>query len=134
MPPENVTILPNHGFAMNCLASSFGLLEYDWNRRNGKIPSTAVKSCTRNILFNPPDKETTDVCSLAVPNAQPSDEGWYCCVATNEGGSTVDCAWLEINSKLQYALLSCIDMTAVYVIMEILNGIIYSQGLHQLTE
>ena len=91
---------------MNCLALSFGLLKYDWNKRNGNLSHTAVKSCTLNILFNPPDEETTDVCSLSITNAQPSDEGWYCCVATNEGGSTIDCAWLDIISKLEYALVT----------------------------
>ena len=46
----------------------------------------------------------TSVYSLAVHNVQLSDEGWYCCVATNEGGSRTDCAWLEVNSKLYYML------------------------------
>ena len=98
--PKNVTALPNHNFTMNCLALSFGLLKYDWKRRNGALPQAAVKSCTHNILFNPPDKESTDICSLTVEHVQPSDEGWYCCVATNEDGSKRDCAWLEVNSKL----------------------------------
>ena len=100
--PKNVTALPNHSFTMNCLALSFGLLKYDWNKQNGVLPQAAVKSCTHNILFNPPSKETTDVCSLTVEHVQPSDEGWYCCVATNEGGNRTNCAWLEVNSKLRY--------------------------------
>ena len=61
-------------------------------------------SYTEDVLFNPPGEETTDVYSLTMNNVQPSDEGWYCCVATNEGGSTIDCAWLEVNSKLYYSL------------------------------
>ena len=87
---------------MKCLALSFGLIKYDWSRRDGIIPQTAVKSCAQNILFNPPGEDTTDGSSLTMNNVQPSDEGWYCCVATNEGGSTMDCAWLEVNSKLCY--------------------------------
>ena len=82
---------------MNCLALSFGLLQYDWIKYDGALPQTAVKSY---IYFNSLSKETTSVYKLAVHKVQPSDEGWYCCVATNRGGSTVDCAWLEVNSKL----------------------------------
>ena len=98
--PKNVTALPNDSFTMTCLASSFGLLKYDWSKRNGVLSQAAVKSCTHNILFNPPGYETTDVSSLTVQHVQPSDEGYYCCVATNEGGSISNCSWLEVNSKL----------------------------------
>ena len=84
---------------MNCLALSFGLLKYDWSKRDGILPQTAVQSCVYNILFDPLSEELTSVYNLVVYNVEPSDEGWYCCVATNEAGSTVDCAWLEVNSK-----------------------------------
>ena len=99
--PENVTILPNQSFFMNCLALSFGFLKDDcWTKRDGVLPKTTVKSCVHNILFDPLIDQTTNVYNLAVYNVQASDEGWYCCVATNDAGSTVDCAWLEIDSKL----------------------------------
>ena len=103
LSPENVTILPNNSFTMSCLALSFGLLKYDWSKHDGILPPTAVKSYTHNIMFNPLGEETTDVYSLTVHNVQASDEGWYCCIATNEAGSTMDCAWLEVNSKLHLA-------------------------------
>ena len=83
---------------MKCLAISFGLVKYDWNKRDGILPQTALKSYAQNVLFNLPG----DVYSLTMSNVQPSDEGWYCCVATNEGGNTSHCAWLEVNSKLHY--------------------------------
>ena len=98
--PKNVTVLSNHSFTMNCLASSFGPLKYDWSKHDGTLPKAAVQSCVHNILFDPHRDQTASVYNLAVYNVQPSDEGWYCCVATNKAGSTVDCAWLEINSKL----------------------------------
>ena len=100
--PKNTTILPNQSFIMICLAVSSGLLKDDcWSKRNGRLPQTAIKSCVHNILFDPLSEQTTkNVYTLTVYNVQPSDEGWYCCVATNEAGSTVDCAWLEVNSKL----------------------------------
>ena len=100
--PKNVTILPNQCFIMNCLALSFGFLKDDcWTKHNGILPQTAVKSCTHNILSNPLSEKTIkSIYNLAMYNVQPSDEGRYCCVATNDAGSTVDCAWLEIDSKL----------------------------------
>ena len=92
---------------MNCLASSFGLLKYDWSKRDGILPQTAVQSyIIHSILFDPLSEQTTDIYNLAVYNVQPSDEGWYCCGATNKAGSTVDCAWLEVNSKLPFSLVS----------------------------
>ena len=104
MSPRNITILPSHSFTMNCLALSFGTLQYDWSKRDGVLPQTAVKSYNHNFLSNTLSGKPTSIYSLAVHNVQPSDEGWYCCVATNEGGNRIDCAWLEVNSKLYYKL------------------------------
>ena len=98
--PRNVTIRPNCSFTMNCLALSFGLLKYDWNKQNGILPQTAVKSYIHNVVFSTLGEQVADVYNLVVNNVQVSDEGWYCCVATNQGGSTTSCAWLEVNSKL----------------------------------
>ena len=103
--PKNVTVLSNGNFTMNCLAVSFGLLKYDWSKRNGTLPQTAVQSYIHNILFDPLSEQATSVYNLAVYNVQPSDEGQYCCVATNEAGSTKNCAWLEVNSKLNISLV-----------------------------
>ena len=102
LSPRNITVLPSHSFTMNCLALSFGPLQYDWTKRNGILPQTAMKSCNRNFLSNALSGKPISVNNLAVHNVQPSDEGWYCCEATNEGGSRTDCAWLEVNSKLYY--------------------------------
>ena len=102
IPPENITVLPNHSFNLTCLAVNLGLLlKYDWNKHDGNLSQTAVKSYVHYVVFSQLGKETTAVYNLAVYNVQPSDEGWYCCVATNEAGNTTDCAWLEVNSKLR---------------------------------
>ena len=98
---------------MKCLALSFGSMKYDWSRRDGIIPQTAVKSCAQNLLFSLPGEEAIEVYSLTMNNVQPSDEGWYCCVATNEGGSTMDCAWLDVNSKL--ALFATVQYLAICI-------------------
>ena len=115
IPPENVTVFPNRTFTMNCLASSFGLLKYDWSKCDGILPQTAVQACVHNILFDPLSEQATSVYNLAVYNVQPSDEGWYCCVATNEAGSKVECAWLEVNSKLHYVALSLVKNWSMYM-------------------
>ena len=116
-------VLPNHNFTLSCLAFSLGLLKYEWKRRDGILPQTAVQSYVNRNLFNPLSEETTTVYNLAVHNIQPLDEGWYCCIATNEAGSTVNCAWLEVNSKLHslfiyiaiYIVRSCVkDLYIVY--------------------
>ena len=98
--PRNITVRPNRSFTMNCLALSFGLLKYDWNKQNGILPQTAVKSSSHNVTFSTLGEQVADVYNLVMNNVQPSDEGWYCCVATNQVGSTTSCAWLEVNSKL----------------------------------
>jgi len=87
---------------MNCLAVSLGLLKYDWSKHYGILPQTVVKSCVYDHLYDRLGNDTTSGYSLAMHNVQLSDEGWYCCIATNERGSTINCAWLEVDSKLHY--------------------------------
>ena len=98
IPLNNITIFPNQNFVFNCLASSSGVLTYDWSKRDGILPQNAEKSYSHTVFFNSVNGETTLGYNLKVQNAQVSDEGWYCCVAANEAGSTTDCAWLEIDS------------------------------------
>ena len=100
---------------MKCLALSFGLIKYDWNKRDGILSQKALKSYAQNVLFSLPGGGTTDFYSLTMNNVQPSDEGWYCCVATNEGGSAMQCAWLEVNSKLYYFQCPAVHMINLYV-------------------
>ena len=94
----NITLFPNQDLNLCCLALSSGVLKYDWRKRDENLPQTAIKSFVCKPFFNSVGGEDTLVYNLAVSNIQPSDEGWYCCVATNEAGSTVECAWLEVNS------------------------------------
>ena len=101
---------------MNCLALSFATLQYDWNKHNGILPQTAVKSYNHNFLSIALSEKPTSVNNLAVHNVQPSDEGWYCCVATNEGGSRTDCAWLKVNSKLYYVHTPYINDTGYFLL------------------
>ena len=95
---EKITIFPYQGCNLSCLAVSLGVLTYDWNRHDGNLSKNAVKSYVHENFFSPLGSEATLIYSLALPNVQLSDEGWYCCVATNEAGSTTKCTWLEVNS------------------------------------
>ena len=103
IPPENITILPNHSCTLDCLAFSSGMLTYDWSRHGSILPETAVGSYTHKTFINSHSDGVTLVYNLVFNNVQMSDEGWYCCTATNEGSSTIKCAWLEVNSKLVIA-------------------------------
>ena len=98
IPLENITIFPYQDCNLNCLALSSGVLTYNWNKRDGILSQNAVKSFVHKTFYSSVGSEATLVYNLAVTNVQPSDEGWYCCVATNEAGSTTECTWLEVNS------------------------------------
>ena len=93
---DNITVLPYQQCNLSCLALSRGVLTYDWNKYGGNLSQNAVKSYVHENFFTSLGSEATLVYNLAVPNVQLSDEGWYCCVATNEAGSTTKCTWLEV--------------------------------------
>ena len=96
-PYENITILVNQAANLLCLASSCGALAYDWMKNESNLSASAIKSyITRSILYF---DQTVLTYQLTIPNVQLSDEGWYCCLATNECGTTEKCVWLEVNSK-----------------------------------
>ena len=81
IPLKNVTIFPNQDLDLNGLASSSGVLTYDWSKHNGNMPQNAEKSYSHTVFFNSLNGETTLGYNLKVQNVQPLDEGWYCCVA-----------------------------------------------------
>ena len=96
--PENITILPQSTADFYCLASSQSGLIYDWEVLERSLPYSASVTYDE-WQFSTLGRYFTTVSHLAVSNALPSDEGWYCCLATNERGTVKECAWLEVNSK-----------------------------------
>ena len=75
----------------DCLAYSFSTLKYNWKKKNSttSLSSLQATECTQD-----------DTVTYSIANTQPSAEGWYCCVATNECGRNVEeCAWLEVDSE-----------------------------------
>ena len=99
--PLNSTVLPGEMANFDCLAYSHGSLKYKWTEK------------TSNKMFKPNTIQGNNV-SYTIDTTQPSDEGWYCCVATNECGDVEECAWLEVDSELYEELL--LLYTVIYFI------------------
>ena len=96
-PHNNITVLANETAYLYCLASSCGGLTYDWMKNASSLSESGVTSyVNKKFLYLDP---IVLVYQLTIPNVQLSDEGWYCCLATNECGTTEKCVWLEVNSK-----------------------------------
>ena len=95
-PVENTSVIFQQSISLYCLAGSYGVLTYNWKKENG-LSSYASQSL---IFGNYSDtNQETIMYQLTIPNAHLSDEGWYCCVATNEDGSTERCIWLDVKSE-----------------------------------
>jgi len=94
--PLNITILPGEIAKFDCLAYSHSSLQYNWKKKNyrGSLSSSKTTKCTQD-----------NTVTYSIDNTQPSDEGWYCCVATNECGNVEECAWLEVDSELSELLM-----------------------------
>lgn len=90
-------MLSNEDVKFSCLASSYGKLEYDWTRKDKlSLPLRATNTFEIVVIR----QQHKLVNTLMITKVDPSDEGWYCCVATNECGSTDHCVWLNVNGKL----------------------------------
>lgn len=97
-----ITVQSNTTVTFSCLAWSFGGLIYKWTRTGN---STLDLPHSSSVFFNnkqlPADaKYSTTVYELQILNVQVTDEGLYCCEASNECGSIKRCARLVVNSKL----------------------------------
>jgi len=87
--------------SFNCLALSYGRLGYDWRRKDKSTLSYRATSTFQIVEIL---HQSMLVNSLMITKVQLSDEGWYCCVATNECGSTEHCAWLNVNGMLNCSI------------------------------
>jgi len=103
-PPRSVNLRLGKSAFFECLAWSYSGLVYDWYKRSANITTNAVISYNRWSE----DGCISTIYTLNISNVQLSNEGWYCCVATNNHGSVEECAWLEVNSELNiYPILVC---------------------------
>ena len=127
LPPKPISVRPNTTVTFSCFAWSFGGLIYKWTRSdNSTLPLGS------NVFFKdnriPADTSyLTTVYKLQILNVQVMDEGLYCCKATNECGSNKECAWLEVDSKLDgssYMWMTYVCYFCRYLIYFIYNTIL----------
>ena len=98
--PEPVVVRPSVNVTFSCLAWSYGGLVYKWKRNSS---STIPTNATVSFQERPFPADTicfTTVWILTIANVHVQDEGYYCCIASNECGKSKECAWLEIDGKL----------------------------------
>ena len=78
------------------------------------MPNTfAVTYENRPLKSN--DNINTTVYELILFNVQETNEGHYCCIASNGCGSTTECAWLEVDGELLAINLLVNKVTCVFV-------------------
>ena len=129
IPPEPVTVRPNVTVTFSCLAWSYGGLVYKWNKNDSlTLPSNS------SIFFQdksfPADSSCfTTIYELKIVNAQVIDEGWYCCVASNDCGNIRECAWLEVDSKLYIQVFHWYS-SSLYVVNYMYVAISYDSKVH----
>ena len=100
-PYKNITVSVNKAAYLYCLASSCGSFTYDWIKAASNLSAFAVTSYVNNFFLYFDDQSALTY-QLTIPNVQLSDEGWYCCLATNKCGTNEKCVWLEVKSKFLY--------------------------------
>jgi len=93
-----VVVRPGDMVKFSCLAWSYGGLVYEWSKNNITLPSNASVSF-ENAAFSKDTSCITTMYHFEITNVQLTDEGMYCCIASNECGNTTKCAWLEVDSK-----------------------------------
>ena len=109
-PPHSVSLRPGKSAFFECLAWSYSGLVYDWYKRTNNISTNSVISYNR---WSENGSCISTIYALSISNVQLSDEGLYCCVATNDYGSVEECAWLEVNSELMIACCTAIRFSTV---------------------
>ena len=98
--PIPIKVRPDTTVTFSCVAWSYGGLVYEWQKNDSlTLPNnSAVSYKSKQLAIN--GGINTTVYEITVFNVQETNEGHYCCIASNGCGSTTECAWLEVDSKL----------------------------------
>ena len=108
--PVPIKVHPDSPVTFSCVAWSYGGLIYEWQKNDSlTLPNNSVVTYEKRPLEMNTDINTT-VYEITIFNVQETDEGYYCCIASNGCGSTTECAWLEVDSKLCCIIKCRIDM------------------------
>ena len=82
---------------------------YKWSRNDSlSLPYNSTIFYEDKPL--PVNSINTTMYEIKIFNIQETDEGQYCCVASNDCGSTTKCAWLEVDSKFRQLLVHYVCM------------------------
>ena len=89
-PRNNTIILTNSNTNHSLSCNAIGASSYYWQKKNDNIPSNVIGMNTNTITF---------------VNLQPSNAGFYRCVATNDSGSSESYfATVAIDGKIIFLL------------------------------
>ena len=107
--PKPIKVRPDKTVTFSCVAWSYGGLVYKWSRNDSlSLPYNSTIFYEDKPL--PVNSINTTMYEIKIFNIQETDEGQYCCVASNDCGSTTKCAWLEVNSKFRQLLVHYVCM------------------------
>ena len=98
--PVPIKVHPYSPVTFSCVAWSYGGLIYEWQKNDSlTLPNNSAVTYEKRSLKMNTDINTT-VYEITLFSVEETDEGHYCCIASNGCGSTTECAWLEVDSKL----------------------------------
>jgi len=107
--PKPIKVRPDKTVTFSCVAWSYGGLVYKWSRNDSlSLPYNSTIFYEDKPL--PVNSINTTMYEIKIFNIQETDEGQYCCVASNDCGSTTKCAWLEVDSKFRQLLVHYVCM------------------------
>jgi len=93
IPPKNISVSAYSEVILSCTGRGFGNVKAVWTKPPSKVTTTALYATERY--------DDSIVSTLTIPHAVEIYSGTYCCAVVNHvGSSDVQCADLQVNSKV----------------------------------